>query len=888
MTSAPVATTCPYCGVGCGVKAAATGEVTGDKTHPANAGRLCSKGAALGLTLDDRDRLTAPTIAGEPVPWDSALDKIATRFKQTIAEHGPDSVAFYVSGQCLTEDYYVANKLMKGFIGSGNIDTNSRLCMASAVAGHIRAFGEDVVPGIYDDWEQADLVVLVGSNTAWCHPVLFQRVMAAREARGTRIVVIDPRRTATAESADLHLPLKPGTDVLLFASLLKELAERGAIAGDWVRDNTTGLDAALASARRDVPSVAALAAATGVDAADLETFFAWFAATERTLTVYSQGVNQSAVGTDKVNAIINCHLATGRIGRPGMGPFSVTGQPNAMGGREVGGLANQLAAHMGFEPDSIDRVGRFWNAPAIATKPGLKAVDLFDAVAEGKIKALWIMATNPAASMPRTDRIRAGLESCPFVVVSDCWPTEATARADVVLPAAGWGEKDGTVTNSERMVSRQRPFREAPGEARPDWWALAEVARRMGWAEVFAYEHPAEIFAEHAALSGFENGGARVFDIGAVAGLDRAGYDALEPFRWPWVKDGAPAGRLLGSGGFTTPDRRARFVATPCASPAQPASAGFPFILNSGRTRDQWHTMTRTGRVARLMSHAEAPELQLHPEDAGLAGIAAGGLVRVTSREGSTLLRAALTDGVRRGDVFATMHWTDDFAAGGPIDRLIGGAVDPISGQPELKAMPVTITAVETLWRGLLLSRDAVRPAGAVAWSRVPVAEGHLIALDGLEPAAGDEDWIAGLAGGIAHSPGVERVELDDPARGVRRIAWLRDGRLEACLFLALKPGAGLPSREAAAALLTLTMDAAGRAGVLAGRAASGPATGKIVCACFSVGLATLRDAIARDRLVSVEAIGTTLRAGTNCGSCIPELREILRETTPEMAALAE
>lgn len=883
----PVATTCPYCGVGCGVTATAAGEVAGDPAHPANRGRLCSKGTALGLTVDDRDRLTTPMIAGAPASWDAALDRIAAEFRRTITDHGPEAVAFYVSGQCLTEDYYVANKLMKGFIGSANIDTNSRLCMASSVAGHVRAFGEDVVPGIYEDWEQTDLVVLVGSNTAWCHPVLFQRLMAARETRGTKLVVIDPRRTATAESADLHLPLRPGSDVLLFNGLLAALAARGAIAPAWVRDHTQGLELALEAARRDVPSIAALAAATGIEAADLETFFSWFAATERTLTVYSQGVNQSAVGTDKVNAIINCHLATGRIGRPGMGPFSVTGQPNAMGGREVGGLANQLAAHMGFEPAAIDRVARFWNAPGIATRPGLKAVDLFDAVAEGRVKALWIMATNPAASMPRSDRVRAALESCPFVVVSDCWPTEATARADIVLPAAGWGEKDGTVTNSERVISRQRPFRAAPGEARPDWWALTEVARRMGWAEAFAYEHPAEIFTEHAALSAFENDGTRVFNIGAVAGLDRAGYDALTPFRWPSIEGGTPAGRLFGSGNFATPDGRARLIATPAATSAQPASAGFPFILNSGRTRDQWHTMTRTGRVPRLMSHAEAPELQLHPDDAAAAGILAGGLVRVTSREGSTVLRAAPTDALRRGEVFATMHWTDDFAGGGPIDRLIGGAVDPISGQPELKAMPVAIAAVASPWRGLLLSREPVRPGGAVSWSRVPVTDGHLLALDGLEAAANDDGWLAGLVGGIAGDAAAERVELDDSARGIRRIAWLRDGRLEACLFLALRPGAALPSREAAAALLQLTVDAAGRAAVLAGGAARGPAAGKIVCACFSVGLATLRDAIARDRLVSVEAIGATLRAGTNCGSCIPELRELLRETLPALAVPA-
>jgi len=445
-----------------------------------------------------------------------ALQLIADRFKATIAEHGPDSVALYVSGQCLTEDYYVANKLMKGFVGSANIDTNSRLCMASSVAGHVRAFGEDIVPGIYEDWEEADLVVLVGSNAAWCHPVLHQRLTAARSAHGTKVVVIDPRRTATAEAADLHLPLAAGTDVALFNGLLAHLAATGRTDRAWVARHAEGMDAALAAAG---PSdIEATAAICGVDPELLETFFEWFGANERVMTVYSQGVNQSRVGTDKVNAIVNCHLLTGRIGRPGMGPFSVTGQPNAMGRREVGGLANQLAAHMKFD-DPTDRAAlqAFWDAPTLAPRPGLKAVEMFDAVLDGRIKAIWIVATNPAVSLPRADRVRAALAVCPFVVVSDCWATDTTAHAHVVLPAAGWGEKDGTVTNSERVISRQRPFRAAPGQARADWWALAQVGRRMGWPAAFDWRNPAAVFREHAALSAHANNGGRVFNIGALA-----------------------------------------------------------------------------------------------------------------------------------------------------------------------------------------------------------------------------------------------------------------------------------------------------------------------------------------------------------------------------------
>src|SRR5581483_527121 len=576
-----VRTTCPYCGVGCGVIVAADGTLSGDPDHPANRGRLCSKGAALGETLSDAARLLRPRIDGRESDWDETLDLVAGTFARTIAEHGADSVAFYVSGQFLTEDYYVANKLMKGFIGSGNIDTNSRLCMASSVAGHIRAFGEDIVAGCYEDIDEADLVVLTGSNAAWCHPVLYQRLAAARAARGTKIVVVDPRRTASCEIADLHLALRPGSDVALFAGLLVALAARDALDQGWIADRTTGFAAALEAARGTAPTLAATAEMTDLPLTDLVRFCDWFAAAERTVTIYSQGVNQSSAGTDKVNAIINCHLATGRIGRPGMGPLSLTGQPNAMGGREVGGLANQLAAHMGFADTDIDRVRRFWRAPHMATGPGLKAVDLFEAVRAGTVKALWILGTNPADSMPRAGLIRDALEACPFVVVSDCWPTDTTPLADVVLPAAAWSEKDGTVTNSERRISRQRAFRAAPGDARPDWWMFAEIGRRMGWPEAFSFSNPAAIFREHAALSAFENDGRRVFDIGGLAGLDDAAYDALQPVPWP-LNGKTGVARLFAAGGFPTGDGRARMVAVVPAPEAQVSG----LILNTGRVRD--------------------------------------------------------------------------------------------------------------------------------------------------------------------------------------------------------------------------------------------------------------------------------------------------------------
>src|SRR5579872_5076547 len=484
-----IRTTCPYCGVGCGVLAANRDgvlSVTGDPDHPANRGRLCVKGTALGETADLPDRLLEPRIHGVAAAWDQALDAVAGAFATTIARHGPEAVAFYVSGQLLTEDYYVANKLMKGFIGSANIDTNSRLCMSSSVAGHTRAFGSDTVPGNYEDLEQADLVVLVGSNAAWCHPILFRRIEAAKAARpDMRVVVVDPRRTATADAAGLHLAIRPGSDAILFNRLLAHLDTIGAIDRSFVAQHCAGFDAAVGAARRSPEA----APACDLAPEDVAAFFDWFARTERTVTLYSQGVNQSTSGTDKVNAIINCHLATGRIGRPGMGPFSLTGQPNAMGGREVGGLANQLAAHMGFVPDEIDRVRRFWNAPRMAAREGKKAVAMFEAIERGEIKALWVMATNPAVSLPRAGAVRAALEKLELFVVSENVTSNDTVNsgAQVLLPAAAWGEKEGTVTNSERCISRQRAFLPLPGDAKPDWWIVSKVAQRLGFTEAFSY-----------------------------------------------------------------------------------------------------------------------------------------------------------------------------------------------------------------------------------------------------------------------------------------------------------------------------------------------------------------------------------------------------------------
>ncbi|OOG26828.1 nitrate reductase [Thioalkalivibrio denitrificans] len=874
----PVRTTCPYCGVGCGVLVERTVggfRVRGDPEHPANRGRLCSKGAALGETLGEEGRLLRPVIGGRAVGWDEALDAVAAGFRRVIDAHGPDAVAFYVSGQLLTEDYYVANKLMKGFIGSANIDTNSRLCMSTPVAAQTQAFGEDAVPGCYEDPELADLVVLVGSNAAWTHPVLFQRLAAAREARPEmRVVVVDPRRTATCELADLHLPLRPGTDAFLFTGLFNHLRRHDALDWAYIEAHTEGFAATLEAARESCGSIPETALRCGLPEQDVAGFFRLFAAQERTVTLFSQGVNQSASGVDKVLAILNVHLATGRIGRPGMGPFSLTGQPNAMGGREVGGLATQLAAHMGFDdPEHVMRVGRFWNAPNMASRPGLKAVDLFRAVGGGRIKALWIMGTNPMVSMPDADTLRTALGRCELVVVSDCMAdTDTLRQAHVRLPAATWGEREGTVTNSERCISRQRAFTEPPGDARPDWWIICQVARRMGFGGAFAYESPAEIFREHARLSGLDNGGNRAFDISALAPLDAEGYAALAPVQWPVTQE-RPEGtaRLFGDGRFRHPGARGRLLPVVPGLPATATDGQWPLVLNTGRTRDQWHTMTRTARTARLTTHLPEPVAEIHPDDARAAGLADGMLVRVESPRGHVLVRARVSRAQRPGSVFVPIHWNDCHAGSARVGALVAPITDPVSGQPEFKHTPVAIRPWPGRWHAFLLTGEPVpAPPEADYWVRTRAAGHWRLELAGRSEAPDWHDWGRRQLGRVG-----EWLEFDDPGGGTYRAARVVAGRLRAALFVG--PDHTLPPRDWLGGLFVgAALPEAARAALLAGRPAGGAESGPTVCACFGVGLNTLKETIRLRQLGSVEAVGAALQAGTGCGSCLPEIRALL------------
>ena len=887
-------TTCPYCGVGCGVLATPDGSggaaISGDPEHPANFGRLCSKGSALGETLALEGRLLYPMIRCskgrmERVAWSDALDHVAHRLQHIVARDGAKAVAFYLSGQMLTEDYYVANKLMKGFLGSANVDTNSRLCMASSVAGHRRGFGADTVPGCYEDLDEADLLVLVGSNAAWCHPVLFQRMIANKQNRGARMIVIDPRRTDTAEDAELFLGLKPGTDTALFSGLLVHLADNGALDRAYIEAHTTGFDEALARARGIAGSAAATALATGLSEADVATFFMMFRETERTVTMYSQGVNQSAQGTDKVNAILNCHLATGRIGKPGAGPFSLTGQPNAMGGREVGGLANQLAAHMNFTPPDIDRVRRFWKAPRIATHEGLKAVQMFEAIARGEIKALWVIGTNPVVSLPDADGVREALKKLELFVVSENVRSNDTVNsgAHVLLPALAWGEKSGTVTNSERRMSRQRAFLPAPGEARPDWWILGEVARRLGFGAAFDYKTAADVFREHAALSAFENNSSRDFDIGALKAVSDEGYDIMAPVLWPLREGAQSQARFFAEGGFYTGDRKARFIAPEIPALRTETNPRRPLRLNTGRIRDQWHTMTRTGLSPRLGQHLPEPYVEIHPDDASRYGVTDDSFARVTTDYGQCILKVVVSARQQRGMLFAPIHWNETNASAARVGALAAPFTDPFSGQPEMKSTPVSIAPYEYVFRGFVLSRNELALPPSLWWARAAVTGGYGYLFADNADLARWPSWLRAAVGG-------DIAEYSDFGGGVYRATSFNGDRIEACLFVGPAHDAG--DWDVVKHLFAadhLSDDERGM--LLSGRSTEGVVSaGPVVCACFGVGRASICDAVAGGAATAAE-IGARLKAGTNCGSCIPELKRLIAQTpvvsAPQQVAAA-
>jgi assimilatory nitrate reductase catalytic subunit len=884
VTEAGIRTTCPYCGVGCGLRGQAGPDrsliIAPDKSHPANEGRICSKGAALGETVGLEGRLLRPMIGRREVSWNRALAHVARGFLRTIERHGPDSVAFYVSGQLLTEDYYAANKLMKGYVGSANIDTNSRLCMASAVAAHTQAFGGDFVPGCYEDLDLADLVVMSGHNAAWTHPVLYRRMEAARR-RGQRHIVIDPRRTDTAEAADLHLAIAPQSDVRLWNGLLAELIRLGAIDRDYIASHTAGFDAVTAALSEADQSPAAVAADCGIDETAFRHFCMFFAETPLTVSLFSMGANQSAQGVAKGLAIINAHLATGRIGKPGAFPFSITGQPNAMGGRETGGLASTLAAHMGFTDEACSRVARFWSSPTIARKPGLKAVDMFEAIHDGRIKAVWIMATNPAVSLPNSTRVREALAGCPLVIVSDCVAeTDTMAFAHVKLPALAWGEKDGTVTNSERRISRQRALFPPPGEARADWRIVADVAKLMGHADAFSWRSQADIFREYARLTAYENPGpenaGRLLDLSSLLSITNDGYDALEPAQWP-LRNRAGTARLFTDGRFPTSDGRARLVPVRPQGPAEPLNARYPMSLNTGRIRDQWHTMTRTGLAPALSRHIPEPYVEIHPDDAAASGVIDNRLTCVETARGQSVVLARVTDRQRRGSLFMPMHWTDAFAPSGRVNANVGGPVDPVSGQPEFKHTPARTYGYRETWAGFCLAREPISQPGdaAVIWRRISYEGAHLHEFAGR----GDAEERSAVRRTLLRTAAGERLHYEDGATATLREAWVEDGRLTHVLYF----GPRLPPRDwLAAAFIESAISEETRRWLLHGRSPGAAADASpTVCACSGISARTIRGAISAG-CTNLDAIGEATRAGVTCGSCRPEIARLLAEALPE------
>jgi assimilatory nitrate reductase catalytic subunit len=811
-----VATTCCYCGVGCGVIAVSSKNsitsVRGDPAHPANFGRLCTKGMALHLSTDAGARLLHPEVNGARASWDEALDFAARKFADVIEKHGPDAVAFYISGQLLTEDYYVFNKLAKGLIGTNNVDTNSRLCMSSAVAGYKMSLGADAPPCAYEDIDAADLILIAGSNTAFAHPIVYGRIEEARARNpAQKLIVIDPRATVTARAADLHLALKPGTDVALFNAFLHFLVHENLVDRAFVGKRTENLEQLKPLIDYWTPQRAAETCELPVE--DIVRAARMFGAAGSALSLYCQGLNQSANGTFKNSALINLHLATGQIGRPGAGPFSLTGQPNAMGGREVGGMANLLSGHRDLSSQKDrDEVAALWGVRSVPERPGKTAVEMFEAIGRGEIKAVWIACTNPAQSMPDVNAVRKALERAELVVVQEAFrDAETCAYADVLLPASSWAEKEGTVTNSERRISRVRAAVAPPGEARADWQIAVDFAKKLSpeKAKLLPYGSPEEIFDEHR-----ETTRGRDLDI---TGLSYALLERDGPQQWPYPA-GATGGRtrLYSDGVFPTSSGRARFVVTEYEPPAESPDDEYPLRLTTGRLRDQWHSMTRTGIVARLFSHSPEPEIVLHKDS--FQGFGDGSLVRVSSRRGSIVLKARASDDMRPGDAFIAMHWGSRFLGGTGSNALTLPAIDPYSKQPELKHAAVRAQAFAARWHGTFSApaRPELQRAAAPWLARFDYA-------------------AQSLAEGAEVLFRLELASAQDP---------------DPAALAALEQLFGGPPD-------TVT-SAAERA----------------VCACFKVGESAVRSAVARG--ATLAKLQKDLKCGTNCGSCVPELRRLL------------
>ncbi|MEW4340736.1 molybdopterin-dependent oxidoreductase [Vibrio diabolicus] len=852
-------TTCPYCGVGCGIEIS-NNKIIGDALHPANSGSLCVKGVALAESLQMPSRLLYPKLREKEVSWQVITDLIAQEIHQAKAEFGPDSVAMYVSGQLLTEDYYVANKLMKGYVGSANIDTNSRLCMSSAVAAHVRAFGEDVVPVNYDDIDNTELLIICGANTAWTHPVLFRRIQQARENNpNLKLVVIDPRETVTAQQADLHLPIKNDGDVSLFNGLLKFLIEQQCIDSEYINSHTDGFDALaeeVSDLRYDVTN---LTSSIGISEEKLTTFFQWFAQSPTAITLFCQGVNQAENGVDKGNAIINAHLATGKIAKSGCGPFSITGQPNAMGGREVGGLANQLAVHRAFDADSIKQVQAFWDSPEIATKPGLKAVELFEAVECGEIKVLWIMATNPVVSLPDNQMVKRALEACPFVIVSDITAESDVAKyADVLLPAAGWGEKQGMVTNSERRLSRQRQFQTPPGEAKSDWWAISQVGQALCALEKtqngFAFTSERAVFREYAAMTGMNADSPLKLDLSQYANLTEQEYEEWVPTQWGGE-------RPFADGIYSHPDGKARFVLTSESPTRLERTKGW--WLNTGRQRDQWHTMTRTGHIAHLAASELEPTVYMNTLSATQNRLKAGQLTKLFQPTSNTGIYAkvAIDAGLGFQDLFMSMHWAGRYGGESSVNAIINSAKDPISGQPAFKSSYVEVQDAAVKTYGMFIGTQF--DSGKFLYSAFQ-AESNL----GIWRFAHDKrpkkqsfcrtEKSCRITIDIAQGWLAVDYDLVGDVRIIRSVLVVSSEPIQTD-YTNFTHLIGKPMELSQ--LLTITQS---------------QSSAKLVCSCFRVTDKQIHDAMEKQDCTSLTQLQNKLKCGTNCGSCVSQIKQMV------------
>ncbi|MDV7210282.1 nitrate reductase [Azotobacter beijerinckii] len=889
------ASTCCYCGVGCGVLIEHDGErisgVQGDPQHPANYGRLCSKGSTLHLTGDLAARALHPELrlskglARARTDWDSALDHASSVFAETIREHGPDSVAFYISGQLLTEDYYAFNKLARALVGTNNIDSNSRLCMSSAVVGYKRSLGADAPPCSYEDMESSDCLLIAGSNMAYAHPVLFRRLEAAKASRpDMKIIVVDPRRTDTCELADLHLAILPGTDVALFHGILHILLWEGWIDRTFIDAHTEGFDALKKLVRDYTP--AAVAEICGISVDSLQACAELIGQAPSFLSLWCMGLNQSSSGSAKNSALINLHLATGQIGKPGAGPFSLTGQPNAMGGRETGSLANLLPGHReAGNAEHRAEVAGYWGVDSLPETTGLTAIELFEAVRVGKIKALWIACTNPAQSMPDQQKIHEALSTCPFVVVQEAYATTETCRyADLLLPAAGWGEKEGMVTNSERRVSHVRRAVPAPAEARPDWAITCDFARRLeqhlrpGQPSLFDFAGPAALFEEYKQLTA-----GRDLDL---SGLSHALIDDLGPQQWPFPA-GASRGtpRLYAGGVFPTASGRARFQADPFRAPQEKREARYPLTLNTGRLRDQWHGMSRTGTVAQLFGHVEEAALNLHPDELRRRRLASGDLIKVRSRRGSLILPVQADEAVRPGQAFLPMHWGDRFLKGLGTNVLTLPAFDPLSKQPELKHAGVEVEKVELPWQLFALVEGEVQQRFAALRPLLEEFAYASLTLTGRErpalqvKAACAVPPEAGLLAKIDGLLGLDQgpvLAYDDPRRTVGKRVRIEDGHI-----VAIRLAGETAARDWLKALWSEgKADAELRRWLLAPLSSppgsTGTIKGKTVCSCMNVGEAAIRAGI--ERGLDLDGLKRELKCGTSCGSCVPEIKRLLAQ----------